>query len=484
MMMRFIHYLMIGLFTAMWLFAGVLYAEDMRMREQEAEKKKAALIEALEHEKKQAETEARESRQRIFSDRKALTSALSELEKNIASLEAENTRLAAERDDLMLEETTLKDQLGEVDAVIRELVGHIRVNARDLDALVQQGLQSAVSAGRGEDLNRLMDKSSFPGMEDVTAMVALFFDEMRRSGEVRIEHCPIIDRSGEETAADILILGNFTAAYRSGEECGFLNFDPQDERFYAFSNLPSWHIRRRIKAYMAGESDAVPIDISRGGALRQLNHATNFSNQIAKGGPIVWPILGILVLAVVLFGERTVFLSRKKIDADKFMARLRRCISSDDWETCRSICRHQKDKPLANVISTGIDFRHMNRQDMENALQESILREIPPLERFLSTLGMLAAVAPLLGLLGTVTGMINTFHVITFFGTGDPRMMSGGISEALVTTMLGLMVAIPIMFGHTLVSRRSENMIAQMEEKAVSFMNMIYRKKEGNSDDR
>jgi len=111
---------------------------------------------------------------------------------------------------------------------------------------------------------------------------------------------------------------------------------------------------------------------------------------------------------------------------------------------------------------------------MENALQEAILREIPPLERFLSTLGMLAAIAPLLGLLGTVTGMINTFHVITFYGTSDPRMMSGGISEALVTTMLGLCVAIPIMLCHTLLSRQVEIMISTMEEKAVAMVNTIF----------
>ncbi len=103
------------------------------------------------------------------------------------------------------------------------------------------------------------------------------------------------------------------------------------------------------------------------------------------------------------------------------------------------------------------------------------MNEIPRLERFLSTLGMLAAISPLLGLLGTVTGMINTFHVITWYGAGDPRMMSGGISEALVTTMLGLSAAIPIMMCHTLLSRKVENVIARMEEKAVAFVNTIFR---------
>jgi len=119
--------------------------------------------------------------------------------------------------------------------------------------------------------------------------------------------------------------------------------------------------------------------------------------------------------------------------------------------------------------------RDMEREDMENVLQEAILSEIPGLERFLSTLGMLGAIAPLLGLLGTVTGMINTFHVITYYGTGDPRMMSAGISEALVTTMLGLTAAIPIMLFHSLLSRRVENIIAQMEEKAVTLVNIVFK---------
>jgi len=94
-------------------------------------------------------------------------------------------------------------------------------------------------------------------------------------------------------------------------------------------------------------------------------------------------------------------------------------------------------------------------------------------ERGLSALAVLGAVAPLLGLLGTVTGMINTFRVITLFGTGDPKLMSGGISEALVTTELGLAVAIPIMLLHTYLSRRTDSIVGDMEGKAVQMANLI-----------
>ncbi|RLB10513.1 MAG: MotA/TolQ/Exb proton channel, partial [Deltaproteobacteria bacterium] len=117
--------------------------------------------------------------------------------------------------------------------------------------------------------------------------------------------------------------------------------------------------------------------------------------------------------------------------------------------------------------------KDMTREELEDRLQEAILNEIPALERFLSTIIILAEISPLLGLLGTVTGIINTFHVITLYGTGDPRIMSSGISEALVTTMLGLMVAIPVMFFHTLLSTKVENMISRMEKAAISFVNLL-----------
>ena len=197
--------------------------------------------------------------------------------------------------------------------------------------------------------------------------------------------------------------------------------------------------------------------------------------RFPRGGPIVWPILGILAAAVLIIIRAGHFSCQKENEhAQKFNEfGVRDGNGRKMGKICRQFCESQPEKPLAKVILAGINFKHMQREDMENAIQETILREIPPLEKYLSTMGMLAAIAPLLGLLGTVTGMINTFHMITFYGTGDPRMMSGGISEALVTTMLGLMVAIPIMFAHTMLSRKVETTIGELEEKAVSFINMV-----------
>ena len=121
------------------------------------------------------------------------------------------------------------------------------------------------------------------------------------------------------------------------------------------------------------------------------------------------------------------------------------------------------------ILKAGLENVPASREVLENVLQEAILRELPRLERFLPTLSVLAAIAPLLGLLGTVTGMINTFQVIMQFGTSDPRMMSGGISEALITTQLGLVVAIPILIMHHFLERRVDKVIGDMEEKGTAL---------------
>ncbi len=471
-----------GIWVLLVLGVTLFYAQaaDMRETERAVQEKKNALMKKATEEKHRAVKEARETRLRILSDKNALTDAVRKLKDEAERLDRENQALALTKEKLVEKEKELNSRLGEVDSVIHELVGVIRVNAGDLDGLLDQNLQSALLPERGDRLKAMKEKTAFPGMEDIRYLVDLYFDEIGRSGEVRIEKGTMIRRNGEEITGNILAIGNFTAAYRLESETGFLTYSPSDRRLSALPKLPPANFRRSINQYMAGKSLDVPVDVSRGGALRQLTHHVTFTEQIGRGGPIVWPILAIMALAVVLICERVYFLSRKKMGGETFVGEAIALASREKWDELKTFCEQHRPKPLANIILSGLKFRHSNREDMENAVQETILREIPPMERFLSTLGMLATIEPLLGLLGTVTGMINTFNVITYYGSGDPRMMSAGISEALVTTMLGLMAAIPIMFVHTLLSRRVENMIGEMEEKAVSFINTVYKTRFGH----
>jgi biopolymer transport protein ExbB len=456
-------------------FVNLSYGQDMRAAQIQAQQQKAALLGKAAAEKKAAEAEAARSREQILKDRTRLEKAIAglktenaRLEKSVKALETEYTGLKGQEDDL-------SSRLAETDSVMRELVGVIRVNAKDIDALIEQNLQTALEGDASLFLKGIAGQSQFPGMDDVQKMVELLRKQIRSAGDVRVTRGPIIDRSGNTVQADLLVLGNFTAAYRTDNETGFLNYSAAGRKLFALSRLPSRRLQKQIRRYMAGKRDAVPIDVTRGGALSQLTHELSLWRQIPKGGPIVWPILAILVVGIAIVVERIVFLRQRSLDADDFTCNIESLAAENNWDKCKARCREHADKPVARVVAAGLACWHMQREAMENALQEAILREVPSMERFLSTLGMLAAIAPLLGLLGTVTGMIDTFHVITQHGTGDPRMMSGGISEALVTTMLGLTVAIPIMLSHTLLNRAVDTRIGQMEEKAVALVNIAHR---------
>jgi biopolymer transport protein ExbB len=449
--------------------------EDMREANSAFAEKKAAVLKQMEAEKNKAREEAKATRQRIISDKAALSKAIQDLESETLALEKENQGLEKLLMDLGTRENELKEKLFESDRVLGELMGVVRAGARDLKALLDQNFQTALNKQDLKKLKTLADQTAFPSMANIQDMVEIHFSEIKRSGEVRVEKAPFISASGEEVTGDVLVLGNFTAAYRFKGETGFLDYSPGDQKLSALARLPARSLQHKIQAYMDGKSADVPVDISRGGALRQLIHKTSFLEKIPQGGPIVWPIMAIAVLALIIIAERIYFLNCHKTHAAEFMDQIHAMANSGQWDPCREFCRQQKQNPLARVLLSGMAFLHMQREDMENAIQETILREIPPFEKYLSTLGMLAVIEPLLGLLGTVTGMINTFHVITFYGTGDPRMMSSGISEALVTTMLGLMAAIPILFAHTLLSGRVEHIIGEMEEKAISFINLVFK---------
>ena len=467
--------IILALGLAVWMTPASLAAQDMRQIQIEARQAREALAQKAAAEKKAAEAAAAESRARILADRQRLENAVKKQKARMRRLEEAIAALSAEAGALERQEAELTEKLSETDAVVRELVGVVRINAKDIDALVSQNLQTAFLDEDTDFLQAIASQSRFPDMDALERMADLLETAIQTSGEVTVRRGAIIDRSGRPAEAEILAIGNFTAAYRLGEEIGYLSYAPAGRQLFALSHLPSGRIQRRIAAYLDGESDTVPMDISRGAALRQLTHALSLWQQIPKGGPIVWPILAVLALGGLIVVERVTHLLRHRTNADALMQRIEGLMRERRDIDRATVFQGLDGKPVARVLRAGLACCRKRREELENALQEAILKEIPPMERFLSTLGLLAAIAPLLGLLGTVTGMIDTFHVITLHGTGDPRMMSGGISEALVTTMLGLTVAIPLMLAHTLLSRTVENRISQMEEKAVALVNLVDR---------
>ena len=358
---------------------------------------------------------------------------------------------------------------------LREYTGVIREASRDLATLLSQSHFTALDTERMARLDPLLAVDRFPGMEEISTLSDLFFQEMALSGEVDLQTGGFIDADGTEAQGAILTLGGFCAVYQKTDETGFLHHNESDQRFYALSRRPPWAMRRNLNHYIAGKSEDITFDFSKGAALRQLSHRSSLTDKIKQGGPVVWPILGIGLLALLIAIERTLYLNRVHANTDRLMGRVNQLAGAGDWAGCEDLLAPEEGKPVCNVLRAGLGAVNEKRETLESVLQEAILKELPRLERFLPALNIMGAVAPLLGLLGTVTGMIETFQAITLYGAGDPRMMSGGISEALITTMLGLAVAIPIMLVHTFLRRRLEHIVGDMEEKAVAMSNIICR---------
>jgi len=183
----------------------------------------------------------------------------------------------------------------------------------------------------------------------------------------------------------------------------------------------------------------------------------------------MWPILIVGIVAIILGLERMGILLMMGTASDKIMDKIKEMATEGMFDEAREYCSTKKSIPTCVMLGRVMENVGATQEVLDNALQEAMLKQMPKLQRFLPTLAVLAAIAPLLGLLGTVTGMINTFHVITMVGTGDPRMMSGGISEALLTTQFGLIVAVPIMLLHHFLERLVEKIVGDMDAKGIGF---------------
>ncbi|MEN8005846.1 MAG: MotA/TolQ/ExbB proton channel family protein [Candidatus Krumholzibacteriota bacterium] len=426
-----------------------------------------------------AREEARQAEEAILADREKLLAEVLRLEQEQAALEQDLRDLEARQAAARLQREDLAEKWSGRELGFREISGNVRVAARDLESMLKASPLSAGTPWRLETISPLLDKGYFPDIDDIAGMADVFFDEIDRGGQVSLQEGAFVGRDGRQTEGRIFQLGKFTTVYQDADETGFLVWSPEGQRLFALSELPPRGVRRSLDKYLAGDSDLVPLDMSGGAALRQITQGTDFLEQIRQGGPIIWPIFLIALAALVIVVIKIIYLNRMHGNTDRIMGEVNDLAARGDWDACEKIVAgHQgKNWPVVRVIRAGLEARDDTRETLESVLQEAILHELPQVQKGIAMLAVLGAVAPLLGLLGTVTGMIDTFRVITLFGTSDPKLMSGGISEALVTTELGLAVAIPIMLLHTYLSRKADHLVGDMEAKAVQMTNIIDKRK-------
>jgi biopolymer transport protein ExbB len=193
---------------------------------------------------------------------------------------------------------------------------------------------------------------------------------------------------------------------------------------------------------------------------------------VRAGGPLMWPIILCSVIAAAIILERMWTLQEKRVLPREVTARVWQLVEANQV-TDKVITALEQNSPLGKVLAAGLQSRHRPRELMMERLEDTGRHVVYDLERFLTTLGTIASISPLLGLLGTVTGIIKSFNAIQAGGVGDPQALSGGIAEALITTAAGLVVAIPALIAYRYLRGRVDRFVVEMEKDAIKLADAV-----------
>lgn len=345
----------------------------------------------------------------------------------------------------------LDKRLGE----LKELFGVLQQVSGDTLSKFQTSVISAQIPDRGEFLNEFAQSmGSSSKLASIEEIERLWFElqrEMTQSGKIHTFNREIVLANGERKTADVTRIGGFNLV-ANGK---YLEYIDETGTVAELIRQPANRYLSTINELTSSkETTAFALDPTGGSILSLLVQAPDLRERVDQGGVVGYIILAIgavgLLIALVRF-----------INLVSVGAKVNRQLKSDEASS---------DNPLGRVMQVKDNNPNLDTETLELKLSESILRELPKLSSMLTLIKIISVVAPLIGLLGTVTGMINTFQAITLFGTGDPKLMAGGISQALVTTVLGLVVAIPMVFLFAYLNSRSKNIINILQQESTGII--------------
>jgi biopolymer transport protein ExbB len=197
---------------------------------------------------------------------------------------------------------------------------------------------------------------------------------------------------------------------------------------------------------------------------------------VQAGGWLMLPIIACSVAAVAIVLERLWTLQRKRVLPQEVTAQVWEWVKNNQLDA-KHIQSLNDSSPLGEVLAAGLLHRHSPREVLKESIEDSGRHVVHELERFLNPLGTIAAISPLLGLLGTVSGMIKAFTTITSQGVGHPEVLAGGIAEALITTAAGLSVAIPALIAYRYLRRRIDGLVVLLEKESIRFVELLLQHK-------
>lgn len=369
----------------------------------------------------------------------------------------DNTLAESERLETQFEENEFKlaDLQGALDnrlGSLKELFGVLQQVAGDTKNKFYNSMISTQYPDRAEFLDEMAQSmghsAKLASIEEIERVWFELQREMTESGKVTRFTTDVVEAGGNKVNKEVVRVGPF-ALISDGQ---FLDFNGVTGTVSELVRQPPARFGKTAAAVQASDGELVKfgIDPTGGSILGLLVQAPNLKERVEQGGAVGYIILVVGAIGLLLALERLISLTLIKAKVNKQLK-----------------SKEAKDNnPLGRILKVRDDYPEADTEALELHLTEAILGEVPKLSRNLTIIKIISVVAPLMGLLGTVTGMINTFQAITLFGTGDPKLMAGGISTALVTTVLGLVVAIPMTLLFAMLNTRSKNIVYILQEQA------------------
>ena len=412
--------------------------------------------------KKSATESSAENKQRIAefkNERDQQQRLLTNAKNTLKELERQTNLLKKEFDDNEKNLADLETIRHERAGNLGEMQGNVKILSGDLRSRVENSFSSAQIEGRAEFLGDLAAKKELPTIEDLKELWFEMTREISEQSKIVKFSAPVLNAEGEiEENVNVIRLGAFNAFDMDGN---FLTWRPEGLAnkgvLYRLDKQPPGKYKSMANSFVnASEGSVVhaPIDYTKGTILQMVVQTPSIKDKIKQGKTVGYVIigLGILGLLLALWKFLSLFVTGSKI---KKQLKNKTPKSSN---ALGRIMHIYTDNPDADV------------ETLELKMDEAILRETAPLESGLSFIKVMYVIAPLLGLLGTVVGMIATFQMITMVGTGDPQSMAGGISQALVTTVLGLVVAIPLTILHSVLQSMARRQTQILEEQSAGII--------------
>ena len=410
--------------------------------------------------------EQRDREARFRNEKNKQAKLLSDAKAERARLEKEAARLEqkfeANEALLVVAEEQLRERLGS----LNEIFGHLAGNTTEARNIMEQSLTAAQFGKDREDFMTQLGSKMNEGIKlaSIEELETLWYElqrEINASGEVVKFNADVISTDGNVEKRDVVRVGNFNVV----SDGQYLSYSPSRGMYSELPSQPAGRYTSSTSDILSEDTFPVQFAVDptgpQGGSLLQsLISMPSTAERMTLGGPVGFIIMtiGLLATALFIWRFRELWSMRSAVQAQAASNSL-----SDD-------------NALGRILKIAEEDKNADTETLELKMAEQILKERPTIEGLNWVLKIVSVVAPLMGLFGTIIGMIETFTMITLFGTGDPKTMASGISVALVTTWLGLMVAIPTTFMYATVNNFAKGILGTIEESSTG---MVAKRSEG-----